>query len=204
MAPKSPKGETRGQVFSFVKQRLLQGEPPTVREVQHAFSFKAVQTAREHLENLVKEGRLVKTTGKARGYRLPADIELPAMTPVPVLGRVQAGALTEAIEDPEGYIGVDADGGTAELFALSVQGCSMKDAGILPGDLVVVKRQPTAAEGDIVVAMIGDEATVKRLRFKNGHPQLHPENDEFSPIIPAEGQEIILLGKVIEVRRIIA
>ena len=200
MAPKTPKGQTRRQVFRFMRDRIAEGLPPTVREVQEAFAFKSVQTAREHLENLVKEGKLMKQGGISRGYSLPEDIELMPQMPVPLLGSVQAGQLTEAIEDPDGYIGVQqARSPQKELFALKVRGFSMMNAGILPGDIVIVRRQETANNGDIVVAMVAEEATVKRFRIIKGRPELHPENDEFDPIVPKE--DLRLLGKVIEVRR---
>ncbi|MBN2527874.1 MAG: repressor LexA [Deltaproteobacteria bacterium] len=200
MASRTPKGQTRRQVFRFMRDRITDGLPPTVREVQEAFAFKSVQTAREHLENLVKDGKLVKTSGISRGYRLPDEIDLLPQAPVPLLGSVQAGQLTEAIEDPDGYIGVQQPHPPGkELFALKVRGYSMINAGILPGDIVIVRRQETANSGDIVVAMVEEEATVKRFRIVKGRPQLHPENEEFSPIIPKG--ELRLLGKVIEVRR---
>ena len=200
MAPKTPKGQTRRQIFRFMRDRIAEGLPPTVREVQEAFAFKSVQTAREHLENLVKEGKLVKQSGISRGYRLPDGIDLMPQMPVPLLGSVQAGQLTEAIEDPDGYIGVQQSRSPKEeLFALKVRGYSMMNAGILPGDIVIVRRQQTANSGDIVVAMVEEEATVKRFKLIKGRPELHPENDEFETIIP-DG-DLRLLGKVIEVRR---
>ena len=101
---RTPPGETREKVFAFVRTRLLAGQPPTVREVQEAFGFRAVQTARQHLEQLVKEGRLQADRGKARGYRLPRLFPGKDSNPmlVPLLGRVPAEALDEAIEDPDG------------------------------------------------------------------------------------------------------
>ena len=119
-----------------------------------------------------------------------------------MLGRVQAGALTTAIQNPDEYIPVQTRFDRRELFALSVQGESMLQAGILPGDTVIVRRQPTARSGDIVVALIGEEATVKRYREKDGRIELHPDNDAFEPIVPREdGEPFSLLGKVVEVRR---
>ena len=204
MAPKTPKGQTRNLIFVFVKDRLLGGMPPTVRDVQKAFSFKSVQTAREHLENLVREGRLVKQPGVSRGYRLPDIIdnfETGSFINVPVLGSVQAGNLMLAVEESNGYIAVQSSFANEELFALNVKGYSMQNAGILPGDIVIVKKQSSADNDDIVVALIDDEATVKRLRFNNGFPELHPENDDFSPIIIDPECQFYILGKVIEVRR---
>lgn len=200
MTPKTPPGQTRHQIYDFVRKRLLEGLPPTVREVQLAFGFRSVQTAREHLETLVTEGKLTKETGKARGYRLPEESGLPVPALVPLLGQVQAGALTTAVEDPEGYIAVQYKERRHALFALRVRGESMTGAGILPGDVVIVRRQPTADPGDIVVAVVDDEATVKRFRLSGNRVELHPENPTFKPIVP-ESNELILLGKVIEVRR---
>ena len=158
MAPSRKPGETRERVYRFVRERLADGLPPTVREVQKAFGFKAVQTAREHLERLVTEGRLLKrTAGAARGYSLPAhdSVKVPSLM-VPILGRVQAGALSAAVEDREGEIPVWAKSPDG-LFCLRVRGDSMKDAGILNGDIVVVRSQPAADSGEIVVALVGDE-----------------------------------------------
>ena len=171
-----------------------------MREVQQHFGFRAVQTARQHLETLVAEGRLAKEPGRARGYRLPSDLVAP-MRLVPRLGRVQAGALSEAIEDPDGWIPVDGALGEHELFALTVKGESMLGAGILPDDTVVVRRQSIARDGEIVVALVRDEATVKRLRLHRGRIELHPENPAFSPIVLGGGEEVRILGRVVEVRR---
>ncbi len=278
MTPRTPPGQTREQIFKFVRQRLLEGFPPTVREIQEHFGFSAVQTAQAHLRRLVDEGRLLKQKGKARGYALPKS-DLPVAPPtmlVPLLGRVQAGELNTAIEECEGYIpvqigkglrdtltedqlaragiaaphGAAGDSGhaggstwggppsrasgagpstmtpaggsvspmsaggsshlratsplsgdtTGQLFALRIQGESMTGAGIMPGDIVVVRSQPTADSGEIVVALVDDEATVKRLRLRPGSIELHPENPDFEPLIFSPN-ECVILGKVIEVRR---
>ena len=200
MSPRTPKGQTRGRIYQFVRKQLLEGLPPTVREVRDAFNFRAIETAREHLESLVREGRLAKKPGKARGYSLPAGTKRdPVTIAIPLLGRVQAGELTTAVEDIEGYVPVQSRG-TGDLFALTVRGESMTGAGIMSGDIAIVRHQPTADPGDIIVALVGDEATVKRLRFKNGQVELHPENPGFVPIIP-DPSELVILGKVIEIRR---
>ncbi|RMD84698.1 MAG: transcriptional repressor LexA [Candidatus Dadabacteria bacterium] len=197
---RTPAGQTRKRIYEFVRRRLLEGTPPTVREVQQAFGFRAVQTAREHLEALVREGLLAKAPGRARGYYLP-----PAATPVPtrlvpLVGRVQAGQLTAAIESPEGYLALRSRRPERELFALRVRGDSMSGAGILDGDIVVVRRQRTAEDGEIVVALVGDEATVKRLRRRGRRVELRPENPAFDTIVVA-AEEVTILGKVIEVHR---
>ena len=210
--PQPANAELRDRVFAFVQKRLRAGDPPTVREVQRALGFRGVETARRHLEALVAGGRLRVERGRARGYALPRPAamrpEAPLAPPgepaapacwVPLLGRVQAGELTTAVEDPEGYLAVQTRRPAEALFALRVRGESMLGAGILPGDLVVVHSQPTARSGEIVVASVGDEATVKRLRLRGRRAELWPENPAFSPI-EVDG-ETRILGVVIEVRR---
>ena len=200
---RTPAGETREKVFAFVRDRLLAGQPPTVREVQEALGFRAVRTAQQHLERLVEEGRLRAGRHRARGDRLPGSSEGARTVLAPVLGRVPAGALDAAVEDPDGYLPVDARGAEAgDLFALRVRGESMTGVGILPGDLVIVRRQPTARNGDLVVARVGDEATVKTFRSRGRRVELRPENPAFAPIVLDAGA-VAILGKVIEVRRIL-
>ena len=202
---RTPAGQTRDRVFRLVRDRLLSGSPPTVREVRDAFGFRSVQTAREHLEALVREGRLSKQPGVARGYRL-APLGSTALegggptTSVPLLGQVPAGALDAAIEDCVGYIPVQTRHPASKLFALRVSGNSMTGAGILDGDVVIVRRQRTASSGEIVVALVGDEATVKRLKLSAERVELHPENPSYDVIVP-DPADMALLGKVIEVRR---
>jgi repressor LexA len=199
MAYSTP-GKTRQRVFEFVSRRLLAGNPPTVREVQQAFGFKSVESARNHLETLVREGRLVKEPGRSRGYRLAGEEGGRPPVAVPVLGRVAAGGLEEALDAPENHISVQTHHPPEELFALRVRGRSMVGAGILPGDLVVVRRQPTADSGDIVVAMSGSDATVKQLKLRGRRVELHPANPRFKPIV-LEPDAVNILGKVIELRR---
>ncbi len=215
---RAPPGQTRERIFRFVRERLLAGQPPTVREVQQAFGFRSVQSARGHLEALVRAGRLAKDPGKSRGYRLAGVGGLsrnslsqnsgqetgPAWPPlvVPLLGRVAAGAFALAVEDLEGYLVVQSDRADAddELFGLRVRGESMRDAGILPGDIVIVRRQPNADDGAIVVALVGEEATIKRLRRRGDCIELHPENPDY-PVMTPDAAELQVLGRVIEVRR---
>jgi repressor LexA len=196
---RTPAGETRDRIFRFMRERLLSGRPPTTREVQEAFKFKAVQSARAHLEALVEEGRLAKEPGKARGYRLPRRGRTPTVM-VPVLGRVPAGSLEAAIEDLDGYVPFQSRRSPGKLFGLRVKGESMLDAGILPGDLVIVRKQATAESGQIVVARVEDEATVKTLRKRRNRIELHPANPRY-PILLPDPHEVRILGKVIEVRR---
>ena len=197
---RTPAGETRESVFRFMRERLLSGQSPTLREIQAAFGFRALETAREHLLALVNDGRLIKEPGQARGYRLPEGVGSRPLQLVPLLGRVQAGVLTTAVEQLEAWVPVQTRHKRDELFALRVRGESMTGAGMLPGDIVIVRRQAHAETGDIVVALVDDEATVKRLRKRASTIELHPENPEFQVIVRAVN-EVSLLGKVIEVRR---
>ncbi len=209
MSPKTPPGETRESIYQFMRDRLLDGKPPTVREVQARFGFKAVQTAQAHLEQLVAEGRLTKEyaeyKGRARGYSLPessVDFARPTVF-APLLGHIQAGGLQAAIEDREGMVPVQRGSrraGSEQLFALRVRGESMTGIGILPDDIVIVRSQPSAETGDVVVALVGDEATVKTLRKERGKIVLQPENPSFEPVV-LNPDECTILGKVIEVRR---
>lgn len=194
-----PRGEARERVWRFVAERVREGRPPTIREVQRALGFRAVQSAARHLQGLVEEGRLVQESGRSRGFRLP-DHRPP--TRVPVLGRVPAGPWRTATEDLLGYLSFQSRRAAGELFALRVQGDSMTGAGILDGDLVVVRRQAVADPGDIVVARVGDEATVKRLRLAAGRPELWPENPRH-PVLRPDPEDLVLLGKVIEIRRLL-
>jgi len=198
-----PRGETRERVYRFVRERLLAGLPPTVREVQEAVGLRAVESARTHLERLVADGRLAKDPGIARGYRLPGGSVAPAL--VPLVGRVQAGGLTAAIEDPDGHVAVTGDAASADLFALRVAGDSMRDAGLLEGDVVIVRRDARPRDGQIVVALVGDEATVKTLhrtkdRSGKRRIELRPANPDFAPI-DLDPREVEIVGRVIEVRR---
>lgn len=192
---------TKEKIYQYVSERLRSGDPPTIREVQHAMGLKAVESARAHLEALVEEGRLVKRNTRSRSYALPPEVWSASRTRrVPILGRVQAGALTTAVEDPEGFLELERDRYGEELFALRVRGESMLGAGIHPQDLVITRRQESADEGDIVVAMVEEEATVKRLRFRKKKVVLQPENPDFEDIV-LHPKELRLLGKVVEVRR---
>src|SRR5690606_32009855 len=159
----------------------------------------AVESARQQLAALVAEGRLVREEGKARGYRLP-DPGVAARVLVPLLGRVAAGGLREAIEEPRGYLAIESRRPADELLALEVEGESMTGAGILPGDIVIVRRQSAAEPGEIVVALVDGEATVKRLVRRRGQWILQPENPAHAPIVPPQ-RDLRLVGKVIEVRR---
>lgn len=197
---RTPPGETRERVLAYVRERLVAGAPPTVREVQAAFGFRSVGTAREHLDALVDAGRLAKGEGRVgkrhRGLRLPGRSQ-PRSALVPLLGVVQAGALTEAIQEATDHLVVESRFPAGELFALRVRGDSMVPE-ILADDVLIVRRQPRAENGDVVVALVDNEATVKRLRLVRGRAELHATNPAFAPIVP---ETLTVLGRVVELRR---
>ena len=176
-----------------------QGYPPSVREIGDAVGLRSPSTVHFHLKHLEEAGVIAKGPGKGRAITLtaPLEEELPPDR-VPIVGNVAAGSPILAEECIEDYLTFDTGGRGEEFFALRVRGESMLNAGILPGDLVVVRRQPTASQGEIIVAMLVDEATVKRLSRRNGEIWLMPENDAYSPI---DGTYAQILGKVTAVVR---
>lgn len=191
-----PLNEKQQKVLAFVKERLQDDIPPSVREICDATGIRSTSTVHAYLKRLEDEGYISRRSGLNRAIRLPGE----NVTRVPLLGRVTAGMPILAVEEVEDY--VPFSGGSqypaGELFALRVTGTSMINAGILDHDVVIVRRCNTAQNGDIVVALIGDEATVKRIFVENDHIRLQPENDAYEPIIV---KEATVLGKVISLVR---
>ena len=173
-----------------------QGYPPSVREIGEAVGLKSPSTVHFHLKHLEEASVIEKGAGKGRAIKL-TEPEVPEDR-VPIVGNVAAGSPILAEECIEDYLTFDTGGRSGEYFALRVRGESMLNAGILPGDLVVVRRQQTCNNGEIVVAMIDDEATVKRFSRQNGRVWLLPENEAYAPI---DGTYAQILGKVSAVVR---
>ncbi len=194
------------QIYDYILEFTSQhGYPPSVREIGAAIGLKSPSTVHFHMKGLEEAGVLVKAEGKTRAITLPgasfpsvAEEQAPHANQVPVVGNVAAGSPILAEECIEEYLTFDTQGLEGEHFALRVRGESMLNAGILPGDLVVVHRQQEARNGEIVVALFEDEATVKTLRRKDGHTWLMPENDEYEPI---DGTYAEIIGKVVAVIR---
>lgn len=188
--------EKQQKVLTFVKERLNDGIPPTVREIGEATGIKSTSTVHHYLKLLEDQGYIDRRSGLNRAIRLPGE----SVTRVPLLGKVTAGMPILAVEEVEDY--VPFSGGSqypaGELFALRVSGTSMINAGILDRDVVIVRRTNTAQNGDVVVALVGDEATVKRIYMEKDHIRLQPENPEYEPIIV---KEAAVLGKVISLVR---
>lgn len=182
------------KVYDYLVKTMPNGVPPSVREICAATGLRSTSTVHAHLKTLERLGYITRDAGLNRSIRIEGAE--PAAQ-VPILGRVTAGVPILAVEDIEGYIPFPQKEGK-ELFALHVVGLSMRDAGILDGDYVVAERVPTADDGEIVVAMIEDEATVKRLYREPGGVRLQPENPDFQPIYSDCAS---VLGKVIAVVR---
>lgn len=205
------------EVYDFLKNYQGQnGYPPTVREICAEIGFKSPSTAHFHLEGLIASGYIIRESHKTRALKfLPIEGEMPApaksdaapapprefevsANEVPVVGNVAAGAPILAEQNVEDILYFDTAGRSGEHFALRVRGESMLGAGILPGDLVIVHQQRDVKNGDIVVALFEDEATVKTYRRKDGQIWLLPENDAYQPI---DGNFAEVIGKVVGVIR---
>ena len=191
-----PLTKSQQKIYDFLKDRSQYGIPPSVREICAATGLKSTSTVHAHLKALENLGYISRDAGLNRAIHIEG-CEQTAQ--VPILGKVTAGLPILAVEEIQGYLPITASQQRGrELFALTVQGESMKNEGILDGDYVVVERTPTARDGDIVVALIEDEATVKRLYRETDCVRLQPENDAFEPIY---AKEVIILGKVVSVVR---
>ena len=193
----SPKQQ---QIYDYIISFSAEhGYPPSVLEIGAYVGLKSPSTVHFHLKGLEAAGLITKAEGKTRSITV-AQPETPAVPEdkVPVVGSVAAGSPILAQECIEDYLTFDTGGRPGEYFALKVRGESMKYAGILPGDLVIVHQQADAHSGEIVVALFEDEATVKTLRRKDGHVWLMPENPDYEPI---DGEGCVVLGKVTAVVR---
>ena len=184
------------QILDYIRNYIReQGFPPAVRDICKGVGLRSPSSVHGHLQTLQRLGYIERRDGKTRGLNIIAPGSGVKNVPtVPILGRVAAGAPILAAEDIEGYVPYDDGNSGYEHFALRVRGFSMKNAGILPDDIIVVRRQQTASNGDIVVALLEDEATVKKFSKKNGKILLLPENEDFSPI---DGTYAMILGKVV-------
>ena len=191
--------EKQALILKYVTERLCEGGyPPSIREIGAAVGLSSPSTVHAYLHALVDAGKLRMDPDKKRSLSLPEGA-VPGSVSVPVLGRVTAGQPVLAVEEIEGYVPVTRDRARGrELFAMRVDGLSMKNAGILDGDIVICEKRPDAENGEIVVALIGDEATVKRFFQEDGRFRLQPENEDFSPIY---ADELLILGRVIALVR---
>ena len=192
MANLTPKQQ---KIYDFIREFSREyGYPPTVREIGEHLGLKSPSTVKFHLDNLRAAGLIQWDGGKTRSITLLEKEDGPKEDQVPVLGNVAAGSPILAQECIEEYVSFQTGPHPEDYFALKVRGESMLYAGILPDDLVVVRRQPEAHSGEIVVALFEDEATVKTLSKKNGEVWLLPENPDYEPI---DGTRAQIIGKVV-------
>ena len=193
------------EIFDFIKRYSSEhGYPPTVRDIGKAIGLTSSSTVHAHLANLEKLGLVRRDPTKPRALELLGEAArkvVPGRAGLPLVGRVAAGAPILAEENIEEYVEIpDIAGGDAGEYLLRVRGDSMKDAGILDGDFVVVQRQDAATNGEIVVALVGEEseATVKRFFHEADHVRLQPENETMEPI---RSRDVRVLGRVVGVFR---
>ena len=193
------------EIFDFIKRYSARhGYPPTVRDIGKAVGLASSSTVHQHLSNLERVGLIKRDPSKPRAIemldRAVHEVRrVVAPEGLPLLGAVAAGQPMLAEENIEDYVPVpDAAGGEDGAYLLRVRGESMKNVGIIEGDLVVVRPQETAQDGDIVVALVGEDATVKRYFRESDHVRLQPENDDMEPI---RSREVRVLGKVVGLLR---
>lgn len=191
------------EILEFIKNEILnKGYPPTVRDICEAVHLKSTSSVHSHLETLEKNGYIRRDPTKPRAIEIIDDnfnLTRREVVNVPMVGQVAAGEPILAIQNIESYFPIPTEFmPNEESFMLKVKGESMINAGIFNGDNVLVKKQPTADNGDIVVALVDDSATVKTFYKENGHIRLQPENDTMDPIIV---NDCSILGKVFGVFR---
>lgn len=192
------------EILEYIKSQILnKGYPPSVRDICTAVNLKSTSSVHAHLETLEKNGYIRRDPTKPRAIEIIDDnfnLTRREVVNVPLIGQVAAGQPLLAVENITSYFPIPAEFiPKEEVFMLNVKGESMVNAGIYDGDQIIVKQQSTASNGEIVVALVDDSATVKRFYKENGHIRLQPENDFMEPII-VDSCEII--GKVIGLIRI--
>ena len=196
----------QNDILTYIKEYMVNhGYPPTIREIGKALDISSPATIHAHLQNLEKKGVIRKGGSKNRALELLVknefDTKNDLIVDVPLLGKITAGSPIEAIEHPDEYFSLPSYlvPKNKEVFTLNVSGCSMINAGILDGDIVIVERANTARNGEIVVAMTDEnEVTLKTFYKEKDHFRLQPENDTMEPIIL---QNVTILGKAIGLYR---
>ena len=191
------------EILEYIKQEILnKGYPPAVREICEAVHLKSTSSVHSHLETLEKNGYIRRDPTKPRAIEIIDDnfnLTRREVVNVPIIGQVAAGQPLLAVENIENYFPIPTEFmPNAETFMLKVKGDSMINAGIFNGDKILVQKQSDAQNGDIVVALVDDSATVKTFYKEDGHFRLQPENDTMDPIIV---NECSILGKVFGVFR---
>ena len=185
-----PLNEKQQSVYNFIVKQMSSGFPPTVREICNNTGIKSTSTVHAILGFLEEEGYIVRDAKYSRAIKLDAAHDASM---VPLVGKITAGKPILAVEEIEDYIPYPSKNSEG-LFALKVVGLSMKNAGILDGDIIIADKNSPCRSGDIVVGMDGEEATVKRLLIKDKTIIFMPENEDFDPIYPENPS---VLGKVV-------
>ncbi len=191
--------DRQATVLEYIRNQISNhGSSPTIREIGKFMNISSTNGVRMHISALIKKGFLKKNEHIARGLELTSHIAQEIIK-LQIVGSVPAGSPIDAIENIEGEFALDASFlPKGDSFSLHVVGESMKNAGIFDGDIVIVLKQSIAQQGEIIVAIIGDEATVKRYYKKDNHIRLQPENDDFEPIIVDKNSpEFHIAGKVV-------
>jgi repressor LexA len=191
------------KILEYIRAQVIdRGHPPTIREIGEHFGISSTNGVRTHIAALIKKGFIRKQQYISRGIELVSEVSRE-VSRVPLVGSVPAGAPIDAVENIENELALDQTFlPRGEAFSLRVSGDSMKGAGILDGDLVIVKKQSTADRGDIVVAILNGEATVKRYMPTSRQIQLVPENEAFQPIVVSgKSREFRIAGKVVGLLR---
>jgi repressor LexA len=202
VTPDQKLSKRQREIFGYIKRHAAKhGYPPTVRDIGRAVGLTSPSTVHGHLASLERAGLLRRDPTKPRAIELLASAAGRVARPrgLPLVGQVAAGQPVLAEENIEDYAQLDDLAGAGDAdYLLRVRGDSMRDAGILEGDVVAVRRQETARDGEIVVALVGEEATVKRFFRESDHVRLQPENPDMEPI---REREVQLLGRVVGVCR---
>ena len=194
------------EILEYIKKEIMdKGYPPSVRDICEAVHLKSTSSVHAHLSSLEKNGYIRRDPAKPRAIEIMDDsfnVIRKDIVSVPLVGTVAAGQPLLAVDNVDGYFPIPSEYlPNKQIFMLKVQGESMINAGILDGDMVLVSEQKNAKNGDMVVALVGDSATVKTFYREDGYIRLQPENDHMDPILIYD--DLIILGKVIGVLRFI-
>lgn len=202
--------ERQKNIYQFIKEYInFNGYPPTYREIGTHFSIASTFGVKRHIDALIKKGflktnenssRTISVTDSSTGNSAPKHTDI---IEIPIIGRVAAGEPILAEENIEGTFNIQSSliNGKANCFALKVKGDSMINAGIFEGDVVIINPQKEANNGEIIVALIENEATLKRFNRKDGKISLLPENDNYSPILITESDNFSIVGKALGIFR---
>jgi len=195
----------QNRIFSFLVDCVKRlGAPPTIREITVKFGYRSINNVRQHLRLIARKGYIRLQPGRARGIEIAVGMarEVGRQIQVPLVGMVPAGRPVTAVENIQDYVTLDQNMFRGDgLFTLRVKGDSMRGAGVLDGDIAIVRQQVSVSDGDIAVVRIDDEATLKRYFHRGDHIVLHPENEKYEDIVVRSDREVAIVGKMVGVIR---